>query len=493
MNIGSTAKKLVLFRTIEELKPWSSSHDPNPFLTGQAQQSPVNYLKDLMHQLYLDHRLDGLYESLCPDHEMLEKIFISNTLAAALLTFSYMEEQEQDGNPGEVSPESGIDLAQHNPEAFYTTPYIWIMDGLKNYPDSYASLCKERETVLALKTRSTVKNRQGTVDWCQSLNFPYSQLVFPCSILPEKIKFEGLPSQASPYRIASFLSPITMEMITALVTNQTLFLRDSTDDINSEALPPVLDRELCNVFHRITDVVAAERTKKKWAFKDNKGNLIKSYEHFIQTLMRCPSWAQEQTDFPTKVMLHYAWELLAHPRTICVFEKTIHASEEELYLKKEERFTNYKHALCRLRFCSSIPLVFGADQLILHRMPNMQYCHDYMRMVTATIYTCSGNDLHKAAALTKLLISALHSLFEPLDYPNCSAAKITSKTITGVANQSALVLQRMLEVLSVYTDHHYFDNVRQLRQAALCTKNSETPINLYGIKDGKNVSIEELN
>lgn len=511
MNIGDAAKKLVLFSTVQELECWIKQRGLKVHISQESCDSAY-FLEFLMNHWVCEQRLEksiyGAYgdtTAVFPNTEIQKHIFL-NVLAAALLTFSYLEELEWKS----IEETAGVDLSALCPAEFYAGPDSWIEYGLKSYAKRYTSLCQDRKNKFLLLKLPTTEDRRIAQDLCRSAGISPRSFVLPYTLLPETIRLKGGSKKQEVYRIAHFLSPITVDLTANLVMNQ----RDSANYCSTRNSPsPILDHHICAMFYRAARVllISAENNsfhsstpKTSIAVSQmQKSRLMKNYNYFLKVLMECPAWAKQNLEFPDQIMLHYAWELLAHPRAISELEDSIH---EARYQEEEECVNACKRAIERFRIRSAIPLVFGVDQLILDNRPHLQRCHKYMRTVVADIYLWVKNDIHAAAELTRSLILTFKSSPSSLTYPTCSATDIIGRTPKkGKISSKKFILEfeKVISVLSAYTDHHYFEDVKididahldatQFCPAAICTENSETPINLYGIKDGKKVSIEELN
>ena len=421
-------------------------------------------------------------------------MFFTNALACALLTFSYLAEKEKaerekaelkrkekerverektkqkKQKKAENDAKVGVNLSQHYSSRFYANENVWIKEGLRRYTPKRASLSKGLEQAISVETSFLNETeKEKLLDYCQSLGMFPSEFVLPYLLLPERIEFRIDPENY--YFIPSFLSPITTEMVGQLVTDQARLKRDAAGtEAIKDRLPPMLEQYIWALFRQVLHwIVTDPQHKSSNTIAQSKSRLLKTYNFLIQNLLTPPLWAQENMDFPDQVMLHYVWELLAHPRAIGAFEASL--CEIEKRVPGPRGYSeDCQHALNLLAQRSAMPFAFWADETILDGSLNLRSFHEYLRAIVADIYICAGRDIDEAANLTRELILSCKSSYPNFSYPNCSASVISAKSIRGTDDRTTWEMGKVITVLSAFQDHHYFDDNYQIRPAEICTE-----------------------
>lgn len=491
MEVFDTVQKLIPIRTVSELERWAANYG-----AISPPNDPVPYLENQLKSHFLGTRCDYIYKTLCPRVDMLYQMFFTNALACALLTFSYLAEKEKaerekaeleraekeraeqektkqkkiKQKKAENDVIAGEDLSQHYPSQFYVNKNAWIKEGLSRYTPKRASLSKGLEQAISVETSFLNETeKEKLLDYCQSLGMFPSEFVLPHSLLPKEIEFRIDPENY--YYIPSFLSPITTEMVGQLVTDQARLKRDAAGtEAIKDRLPPMLEQYIWALFRQVLHwVVTDPQHKSSNTIAQSKSRLLKTYNCFIQDLLTPPLWAQENMDFPDQVMLHYVWELLAHPRAIGVFEASL--CEIEKRVPGPQGYSkDCQHALKLLAQRSAMPFAFWAGETILDSSLNLTSFHDYLRAIVADIYICAGRNIDEAVNLTRKLILSCQSSFPDFSYPNCSASVISARSIRGADDRTTWEMGKVITVLSVFQDHHYFDDDYQIRPAEICTE-----------------------
>lgn len=498
MGVFETVQKLIPIRTVPELERWAANYGAIP-----PPNDPVPYLKKQLKSLFLGTRCDYIYKTLCPRVDILYQMFFTNALACALLTFSYLaekgkaerekaeleraekeraEQEKTKQKEAENDIKAGVDLSQHYPSRFYVNKNAWIKEGLRRYTPKRASLSKGLEQAISVETSFLNETeKEKLLDYCQSLGMFPSEFVLPHSLLPKEIEFRIDPENY--YYIPSFLSPITTEMVGQLVTDQARLKRDAAGtEAIKDRLPPMLEQYIWALFRQVLHwIVTDPKQKSSNTIAQSKSRLLKTYNCFIQDLLTPPLWAQENMDFPDQVMLHYVWELLAHPRAIGAFEASL--CEIEKRVPSTWGYSeDCQHALKLLAQRSAMPFAFWADETILDSSLNLRSFHEYLRAIVADIYICAGRNLDAAANLTRELILSCKSSYPNFSYPNCSASVISAKSIRGTDDRTTWEMGKVITVLSVFQGHHYFDDDYQIRPAEICTEtgNYRIPLKVCG-------------
>lgn len=528
MGVFDTVEKLIPIRTVPELEGWAAYYRTVP-----PPNDSVIHLKNQLKNRFLDAQCDYIYKTLCPRADMLYQMFFTNALACALLTFSYLaakekaereqaelkraekERAEQERAKGakttrkkakqkeaENDAKVGVNLSRHYLSRLYANPNAWIKEGLSRYPTQYASLSKELEQAISIETdRSPEGETKKLQNCCRSLGIFPSEFLLPYSLLPKKVKFIVRPENY--YYIPDFLSPITTEMVWQLVTDYARLKRDAVGtEAIKDRLPPMLEQHIWALFRQVLHwavIVSPHESENASAdastdtnadtsadastdtnadtsadasantIAQSKSRLLKTYNCFIQDLLTPPRWTQKNMDFPDQVMLHYVWELLAHPRAIGTLETSLCEIE-----KRAPGPWGYpedcQHVLKLLAQRSAMPFAFWADETILDSSLNLTGFHEYLRAIVADIYICAGRNLDAAANLTRKLILFCTSSYPSFGYPNCSASVISAKSMKGAKDRSAWEVGKVITVLSAFKDHHYFDDNYQIRPAEICTE-----------------------
>lgn len=489
MEVFDTVQKLIPIRTVPELERWAANYGAIP-----PPNDPFPYLKKQLKSLFLGARCDYIYKTLCPRVDMLYQMFFTNALACALLTFSYLAEKEKaerekaelkrkekerverektkqkKQKKAENDAKVGVNLSQHYSSRFYANENVWIKEGLRRYTPKRASLSKGLEQAISVETSFLNETeKEKLLDYCQSLGMFPSEFVLPYLLLPERIEFRIDPENY--YFIPSFLSPITTEMVGQLVTDQARLKRDAAGtEAIKDRLPPMLEQYIWALFRQVLHwIVTDPQHKSSNTIAQSKSRLLKTYNFLIQNLLTPPLWAQENMDFPDQVMLHYVWELLAHPRAIGAFEASL--CEIEKRVPGPRGYSeDCQHALNLLAQRSAMPFAFWADETILDGSLNLRSFHEYLRAIVADIYICAGRDIDEAANLTRELILSCKSSYPNFSYPNCSASVISAKSIRGTDDRTTWEMGKVITVLSAFQDHHYFDDNYQIRPAEICTE-----------------------
>ena len=489
MEVFDTVQKLIPIRTVPELERWAANYGAIP-----PPNDPFPYLKKQLKSLFLGARCDYIYKTLCPRVDMLYQMFFTNALACALLPFSYLAEKEKaerekaelkrkekerverektkqkKQKKAENDAKVGVNLSQHYSSRFYANENVWIKEGLRRYTPKRASLSKGLEQAISVETSFLNETeKEKLLDYCQSLGMFPSEFVLPYLLLPERIEFRIDPENY--YFIPSFLSPITTEMVGQLVTDQARLKRDAAGtEAIKDRLPPMLEQYIWALFRQVLHwIVTDPQHKSSNTIAQSKSRLLKTYNFLIQNLPTPPLWAQENMDFPDQVMLHYVWELLAHPRAIGAFEASL--CEIEKRVPGPRGYSeDCQHALNLLAQRSAMPFAFWADETILDGSLNLRSFHEYLRAIVADIYICAGRDIDEAANLTRELILSCKSSYPNFSYPNCSASVISAKSIRGTDDRTTWEMGKVITVLSAFQDHHYFDDNYQIRPAEICTE-----------------------
>ena len=495
MEVFDTVQKLIPIRTVSELERWAANYGAIP-----PPNNPFPYLEKQLKSHFLGARCDYIYKTLCPRVDMLYQMFFTNALACALLTFSYLPEKEKaerekaelkrkederaerekaerkkrkkqkKQQKAENDVKAGENLSQHYPSQFYANENVWIKEGLRRYTEKYESLSQKIKQALSVETYSSNEEEKKMLqDCCKSLGIFPSEFVLPYSLLPKGIEFRIDPENY--YFIPSFLSPITTEMVGRLVTDQARLKRDAAGtEAIKDRLPPMLEQYIWALFRQVLHwIVTDPQHKSSNTIAQSKSRLLKTYNCFIQDLLTPPLWAKKNMDFPDQVMLHYVWELLAHPRAIGAFEASL--CEIEKRVPGPRGYSeDCQHALKLLAQRSAMPFAFWSDETILDSSLNLRSFHEYLRAIVADIYICAGGNINEAANLTRELILSCQSSFPNFSYPNCSASVISAKSIRGADDRTTWEMGKVITVLSVFQDHHYFDDDYQIRPAEICTE-----------------------
>lgn len=513
MGVFETVEKLIPIRTVPELEGWAAYYRTVP-----PPNDSITHLKNQLKNRFLDAQCDYIYKTLCPRADMLYRMFFTNALACALLTFSYLtakekakreqaeleraeqewaeqekaesekptqekvKQKETKQKKAENVAKVGVNLSQYYPSRLYANPNAWIKEGLSRYPAQYAFLSKELEQAISIEADHFPEGeKENLQNCCRSLGIFPSEFLLPYSLLPKIVEFRVGPKNY--YYIPDFLSPITTEMVGQLVTDHARLKRDAVGtEAIKDRLPPMLEQHIWALFRQVlhwATIVSPRKSENTSAdtsadasantIAQSKSRLLKTYNCFIQDLLTPPLWAKKNMDFPDQVMLHYVWELLAHPRAIGALEASLceigkRASAPWGYSEDCQR------ALTLLAQRSAMPFAFWADEIIPDSSLNLTGFHEYLRAIVADIYICAGGNIDTAANLTRKLILFCRSSYPSFSYPNCSASVISAKSMKGAKDRSAWEVGKVITVLSAFKDHHYFDDNYQIRPAEICTE-----------------------
>ena len=521
MGVFETVEKLIPIRTVPELEGWAAYYRTVP-----PPNDSITHLKNQLRNRFLDAQCDYIYKTLCPRADMLYRMFFTNALACALLTFSYLtakekakreqaeleraekewaehekaksekptqekiKQKETKQEKAENVAKVGVNLSRHYPSRLYASPNVWIKEGLSRYPAQYTSLSQELKQAISIETDRSPEGETKKLQNCyRSLGIFPSEFLLPYFLLPKEVEFKINPENY--YYIPDFLSPITTEMVEQLVTDHARLKRDAvgTESIK-DRLPPMLEQHIWALFRQVLHwaVIASPHKSENTSadasadtnadtsadasantISQSKSRLLKTYNCFIQDLLTPPRWTQKNMDFPDQVMLHYVWELLAHPRAIGTLETSLCEIE-----KRASSPWGYpedcQHALKLLAQRSAMPFAFWADETILDSSLNLTGFHEYLRAIVADIYICAGRNIDEAVNLTRELILSCKSSYPNFSYPNCSASVISAKSIRGTDDRTTWEVGKVITVLSAFKDHHYFDDNYQIRPAEICTE-----------------------
>lgn len=467
MYTKTAMQKLVIFNKIEELDLWIKKYKTKELDSLIKVWKSKNSLKrvGISREKALENASTSFYKSmecqshilrtLCPSNDILFKLFYSNALACALLTFEYLSSQE-------------LDLSLYYPTKSYINKFAWEKDGLTLYSNEIQKL-KSRLNMMLVFSYETILLLQ-------------KRLTFFGLFLPDEIG-------KSNCQISSFLFPIVTDLIFSLAT----IPEELEDDITpSTIISTNLDYKIHDLLYKTSDYwgcleceIANEKKKgkntppnEKNYLNKKKSRLMIAYDSFFQTVTDSPSWMNAENSFSDSVLLYSAWELMSHRSSIYELEKTLNGFENNLD-QKHISLDHLNLELEKFNLISKNPIVFWSDHLRTDKtieLIDFNLYLKYIKTITAACYIIAEKDIVQAKSIICNIINNNKDLFPLNKCENSVASTLTAKVLKNTHERSFWIILKILYVLSAFCEYEYFNKSNDLKlEDNLSYENKQTP------------------